>query len=78
MFEPRPRASIALTNQTTPKHVPAHFSKLTKQLEAAGYSCTGVSLPSNSPLPPIYNRLPGIFDDQSAIRDTILSQLETG
>ncbi|GAB7333990.1 hypothetical protein MBLNU13_g06092t1 [Cladosporium sp. NU13] len=59
-------------------HVPAHFSKLSSQLEAAGYSCTGVSLPSNSPLPPIYNRLPGIFDDLSAILDTILSQLKTG
>ena len=78
MFEPRPRATIALTNKTTPKHVPAHFSKLTAQLETAGYSCIGVELPCNTTSPYIDNRLLGISDDQSAIRATVLSQLETG
>jgi hypothetical protein len=69
---------IPLTDLIPPKHVPAHFSKVTKLLENAGYECVGVELPCNSTEPYIDGRLVGIDDDLAVIRKTVLSQLEAG
>lgn len=68
--------SIPYHPLTPSKHVPAHFSKVTKLLETSGYSCIGVELPCNSAEPYIDGRVVGIADDQSTIRTTILSQLD--
>jgi pimeloyl-ACP methyl ester carboxylesterase len=67
-----------LTNST--QHVPAHFSKVTASLEAAGYTCIGVNLPGNSdsPYTSDKSRLIGIQDDQTAIRQTVQAQLSAG
>ena len=63
---------------TPSKHTPAHFYKVAKLLETAGYTCVGIELPCNSSSPYIDGRLVGIDDDMAAIRKTVLSQLETG
>lgn len=72
-----PFYTISPTNAPS-KHVPAHFSKVTKLLETSGYSCIGVELPCNSAEPYVDGRLVGISDDQSAIRATILSTRHNG
>jgi pimeloyl-ACP methyl ester carboxylesterase len=63
---------------TVSKHVPAHFNKVTKLLEAAGYTCVGVELPGNTTNPHIDDRLIGIQDDFDMVRKTVLAQLEAG
>ncbi|KAK4500866.1 hypothetical protein PRZ48_009058 [Zasmidium cellare] len=57
-------------------HVPAHFDPVTKELESAGYTVVGVSLPGNSD-EPYPNNPPNMQDDISAVRTTLLTQLET-
>ena len=63
---------------TYAQHVPAHFNPTTKHLEAAGYDCVGVELPGNTASPRLNNRLIGIEDDLSAVRQVVLSQVEAG
>ena len=63
---------------TYAQHVPAHFNPTTKHLEAAGYDCVGVELPGNTASPRLNNRLIGIEDDLSAVRQVVLSQVEVG
>ncbi|KAK5709013.1 hypothetical protein LTR17_020159 [Elasticomyces elasticus] len=58
-------------------HTPAHFSRLTAELEIAGYTCIGIDLPSNTRhSPDRHGRLISIDDDTAAVHQAILQQLE--
>ncbi|KAK4560636.1 hypothetical protein LTR86_005214 [Recurvomyces mirabilis] len=59
-------------------HVPEHFQKVQKLLEAEGYSCVGVNLPSNAHEPYIDGKLVDFNDDVSAARLVVTRVLESG